>query len=454
MSKLLVINVVGLTPSLVGEHTPNIKRLAQEGELRPMQGTCPAVTTTAQTTMLTGKAPNDHGIVANGWFFRELSEVWLWRQSNRLVQAENVWEEAKRRDPSFTVANLFWWYNMATTADYSLTPRPLYLADGRKLPGVYGQPLDYRSRIEDALPTFPLFNFWGPMAGIESTRWITDASLLTMESVDPSLTLVYLPHLDYDLQRLGPDHPKIAQALQEVDAQAGRLIDAARATSREIVVVSEYGITPVTDAVHINRILNQAGFLQTTPVLDTDELDRWSSRAFAVADHQVAHVYVSDHNDIPSVKACLESVPGIAQVLERRDYAALGLDHPRSGELFCISEADSWFSYYFWIDDKRAPDYARCVDIHSKPGYDPVELFLNPELSFVKARVAGKLLRKKLGFRCVMDLIPLDTSLVQGSHGRLEAAPETGPLVISSLPIQNDKTAFGLADVHDLILSF
>jgi predicted AlkP superfamily pyrophosphatase or phosphodiesterase len=445
---------VGLTPSLVGDNTPNIQALVKEGELRALKGVCPSVTTTAQTTMLTGKAPSAHGIVANGWFFRELSEVWLWRQSNRLVQCENVWDEARRRDPSFTVANLFWWYNMATSADYSLTPRPLYLADGRKLPGVYGRPLDYRQRIESSLSTFPLFNFWGPMAGIKSTEWITDAALLTMENDDPTLTLVYLPHLDYDLQRLGPQHRDIPNALQEVDEQAGRLIDRARATGREILIVSEYGMSPVTDAVHINRVLNEAGFLETTPILDTDELDRWASRALAVADHQIAHVYVRNPADIPAVRACLEATPGIDRVMDRTEYSWLGLDHARSGELLCISDADRWFSYYFWLDDDRAPDYARCVDIHSKPGYDPVELFLNPELQLIKARVAAKLLRKKLGFRTVMDLIPLDTSLVRGSHGRIEASPAEGPLVISSKPIPNQDEGMGLADIRDLILSF
>ena len=452
MNKLLLIDIVGLTPSMIGPNTPHLKSLAEEGSMTPMAGAFPAVTCSAQSTMLTGAPPRDHGIVANGWMFRDLAEVWLWRQSNHLVGGEKLWDTARRHDARFTACNMFWWYNMHASVDYSLTPRPLYFADGRKAPGIYGRPLDFRRNIESKLPTFPLFQFWGPAAGIASTDWITDASILAMQEVDSTLTLVYLPHLDYDLQRFGPNHPKIAEEVRAVDACVGRLLDHARRSNRKVLVVSEYGITEVTGAVHINRVLRRAGLLEVTPMLDRELPDPGASAAFAVADHQVAHVYVKDADRLDEVRTLLENTSGIDRVLDRREQAELGVDHERSGELVAISDRDRWFTYYHWLDDDRAPDYARTVDIHSKPGYDPVELFLDPKKSAVKARIVWKLLRKKLGFRTLMDVISLDADLVSGSHGRLEDDPNEGPILMSSETLPGDRS-WAMTDVKDLALT-
>lgn len=438
MHPILVILAVGLTPALVGEHTPNLKRLAARGGLRPLRTITPAVTCSVQSTLLTGLMPSQHGIVANGWYFRELSEIWLWRQSNRLVGGEKLWEKARALNPAFTCANMFWWYNMYSSADWSATPRPMYPADGRKIPDHYAHPYALHHELDAKLGQFPLFKFWGPLTDISSSEWIARATQHVMETRNPTLTLSYLPHLDYNLQRLGPDlgHPRIQQDLKEIDAVCGSLVDFAAASGREVIVVSEYGITPVTDAVHINRALRKAGLIKVRPEeFGREVLDAGASAAFAVADHQIAHVYVNDRSRISEVRALIESLDGVERVLDESGKRAIGLDHERSGELVAISNADRWFSYYYWLDDRVAPDFARTVDIHRKPGYDPVELFIDPQITFPMLATGWRLAKRKLGLRTLLDVISLgDTPLVKGSHGRVTDDPGHGPLVISSRP--------------------
>jgi predicted AlkP superfamily pyrophosphatase or phosphodiesterase len=452
MHPTLVLNVVGLTPELVGPHTPELARFRDAHAARPLGTVTPAVTCSAQATFLTGLLPREHGIVGNGWYFRDLSQIFFWRQSNALVHGDKVWDEAKRRDPSFRAAKLFWWYNMYSSADVSLTPRPMYTADGRKLPDVYGEPPELRDELQAALGTFPLFDFWGPRAGIASSRWIARATARVVESKSPTLTLTYLPHLDYDLQRFGPGDPRVDAALRDVDALCGELFELARRRSMRVVVLSEYGITKVSGAVHPNRVLREAGLLRVREELGREQLDPGASEAFAVADHQLAHVYVRESARLPEVRALFENLRGVEQVLGREEQRAIGLDHDRSGELVLISSAEHWFSYYFWLDDARAPDYARTVDIHAKPGYDPVELFLDPALTFPALTVGSKLVRRKLGFRTLLDVIPLDASLVRGSHGRPTDRAEQGPLFMSSAPELLPEGTVAATDVKALLL--
>jgi predicted AlkP superfamily pyrophosphatase or phosphodiesterase len=449
MRRTLVLDVVGLTPELVGDHTPALAALAKQGALRPLHTVLPAVTCSVQSTFTTGLAPGGHGCVGNGWYFRDLAEIGFWKQSNHLVAGEKLWEAARARDPAFTCAKLFWWFNMYSTADVSVTPRPMYPADGRKLPDLYTQPPELRDTLQAQLGQFPLFDFWGPRAGITSSKWITACAVDIWRTRQPTLALVYLPHLDYDLQRQGPYGPGIPTALREIDALCGDLIEVARKDGARVLVVSEYGITKVDGAVHINRVLRDAGLLAVRVEQGRELLDAGASRAFAVADHQVAHVYVRGV-PVAEVKALLEGVPGIERVLDADGKRGEQLDHPRAGELVAITTADKWFSYYYWLDDDRAPDFARTVEIHRKPGYDPVELFLDPSLVAPHVTVAWKLARRKLGFRTLLDVIPLDTSLVKGSHGRITDRPEHGPLVISSEPLPDG--AIHAADIKQLVL--
>jgi predicted AlkP superfamily pyrophosphatase or phosphodiesterase len=432
MHPVIVLLVVGLTPAHLGPHTPRLSALARAGAARPLVTVTPAVTCAVQATFMTGKLPREHGIVANGWLFRDLMEVWLWRQSNRLVDGEKIWEAGKRRDPAFTTANLFWWYNMGATHDIGVTPRPIYKSDGRKLPDCYTQPLELRDELTRELGAFPLFQFWGPGTSIVSSRWIADAALHVRRTRSPTLTLVYLPHLDYDLQRFGPDDPRVAKSLAEIDAIAGDLIADAERDGARIIVLSEYGISPVSTPIHVNRALREAGLLSVRVEDGGELLDVPQSRAFAVADHQIAHVYVAEAGLVGEVKRIISALPGVEHVLDRSEQAAFGLDHPRSGELVALARHDAWFTYYYWLDDRRAPDFAHLVEIHRKPGYDPVELFLDPAIRSPKLAIGWRLARRALGFRTLMDVIPLDANLVKGSHGRVGNDEKVGPLFISS----------------------
>jgi predicted AlkP superfamily pyrophosphatase or phosphodiesterase len=432
LQPVVVLNVVGLAVRFIGEHTPNLKRLADRGAMRPLATALPAVTCTAQTSLLTGAAPREHGIVANGWYFRDLAEIMFWRQSNHLVTGEYVWDAARRRDPSFTAANMFWWYNMYSSADWGVTPRPMYPADGRKIPDCYAAPAKLRDELTERFGRFPLFTFWGPATDISSSRWIADATLYVRATRKPTFTVCYLPHLDYNLQRLGPDHPAIAKDLADIDAICGELIEDAERSGAHVIVVSEYGIVPVDRPVHINRALRQAGLIQVREEMGRELLDAGASQAFAVADHQVAHVYVRSPERIPEVKALLEGLDGVERVLDEDGKREVGLDHPRSGELVAVSRTNAWFTYYYWLDDARAPDFARTVEIHRKPGFDPVELFVDPAFRWPKGAVGWRLAKRKLGFRALLDVIPLDATLVKGSHGRLTDRAEDGPVIIGS----------------------
>jgi predicted AlkP superfamily pyrophosphatase or phosphodiesterase len=453
MHPTLALLVVGLTPAYLGPHTPRLSALARAGAMRPLTTVTPAVTCTVQATFMTGGLPRDHGIVANGWLFRDLMEVWLWRQSNRLVGGEKIWEAARRRDPGFTCANMFWWYNMAASHDVGVTPRPIYKSDGRKLPDCYTQPLELREELTQALGPFPLFHFWGPATSITASRWIADAALHVRRTRSPTLTLVYLPHLDYDLQRFGPDDPRIAASLAAVDAVAGDLIADAERDGARVIVLSEYGITAVSTPIHINRALRAAGLLRVRIEDGGELLDIAQSAAFALADHQIAHLYVSDAGLIGEVRAIVSALPGVEYVLDRAEQRAFGLDHPRSGELVALARADAWFTYYYWLDDRVAPDFARLVEIHRKPGYDPVELFLDPSIRVPKLALGWRLAKRALGFRALMDVIPLDAGLVKGSHGRLTGEPDAGPLFISSEPRLLPDGPVSATSVKDAILA-
>ena len=438
MKRLAVLNVVGLSESLLGPATPRLNAFRAAGSFARIRPAMPAVTCTAQSDYLTGRQPRDHGIVANGWYDRDLAEVHFWKQSNHLVQAPKIWDTLRAELPGFTCAQLFWWFNMYSTVNFSITPRPMYPADGRKVFDIHAWPYDLRREIKRDLGEFPFFGFWGPAAGAHTfqgapdaaTRWIAEAAKWVERRHAPTLNLVYLPHLDYNLQRFGPGHPEILRDLKRIDAVVGDLLEFFARQDVNVLVLSEYGISSVNQPVHLNRIFRKQGWLTVKEELGLELLDAGGSRAFAVADHQIAHVYVNDHALLNSVRALLEGTHGVAQVWGGDGKRAVGLDHPRTGDLVAVAAPQSWFTYYYWLDDRRAPDFARTVDIHRKPGYDPVELFFDPSLRAPKLRVAWRLLQKRLGFRMLMDIVPIDAKLVRGSHGALPTDRAEYPIAI------------------------
>jgi predicted AlkP superfamily pyrophosphatase or phosphodiesterase len=443
MNKTVVIDIVGLSSSLIGEHTPFLKKYLEGKSPVTINPMLPAVTTSVQSTYITGELPDEHGIVGNGWYDRLDCEVKFWKQSNKLVLAEKIWERAKKADQSFTFSNMFWWYNMYSSADYAVTPRPNYLADGRKLPDCYSTPAGLRDELQKELGQFPLFQFWGPGANIKSTQWIADASIITDRKFDPTLTLIYLPHLDYCLQKFGQDFSKVSKDLSEIDGVVEQLVTHYKAQNARIILLSEYGITNVSNPVSINRVLREHGLLQIRVERGLELLDAGASRAFAVADHQIAHIYINDPSVASKVRGIVEKIPGVELVLDRSEQVRYGIHHERAGDLVLMADERSWFTYYFWLDDKKAPDYARAVDIHKKPGYDPVEMFMTSKL-----RAGYKLLRKKAGLRYVMDVIPLDPTLIKGSHGRIGTEKQFHPVFVGEGIIQKQLNA---TDVYGLI---
>lgn len=495
MNRLAVINVVGLTEALIGEHTPHIVEFRRRGALAQIAPAFPAVTCTAQSNYLTGKLPAQHGIVGNGWYHRELSEIQFWKQSNHLVQSPKIWDELRKQSEivnrKSSIVNLFWWFNMYSTADYSITPRPMYPADGRKVFDIYSWPYSIRTEIKRDLGEFPFFGFWGPAAGIKTppgaadcaTRWIAESAKWIETKYQPTLNLVYLPHLDYNLQRHGPyatargcpqpQHPQtdgraagegtrapqinpaIVPDLQAIDAIVGDLIDFFSKSGVQVVLLSEYGITNVDTPVHLNRIFRQQGWLTVKDELGREILDAGASRVFAVADHQVAHIYLNPDVESgleKSVRAVLEKTPDVGEVLGKAEKATAGIDHPRAGNLMAVAKENAWFTYYYWLADARAPDLARTVDIHRKPGFDPVELFLDPTVPLPKLKIAWRLLQKRLGFRMLMDVVPLDATLVKGSHGRRPADKKDWPVFITDQPGILDTKEIQSTDVFQILL--
>jgi predicted AlkP superfamily pyrophosphatase or phosphodiesterase len=501
MNRLAVINVVGLTESLIGEHTPRIAEFRKRGALAHIVPAFPAVTCTAQSNYLTGKPPSQHGIVGNGWYHRELAEIQFWKQSNHLVQSPKIWDELRKQSEivnrKSSIANCFWWFNMYSTVDYSLTPRPMYPADGRKVFDVYSWPYSIRPEIKRELGEFPFFGFWGPAAGVDTpqgradavSRWIAGAAKWTENKYLPSLNLIYLPHLDYNLQRHGPFvvgdevtslksnaecgarsaeckskpphvgsykiNSAIHRDLHEIDDIVGDLIDFFGKRGVQVVLLSEYGITNVDKAVHLNRLFRERGWLAVKDELGLEILDAGASKVFAVADHQVAHIYLDPDAESgleKSVRELLEQTDGVESVLGRTEKIAAGIDHPRAGDLLAVAKENAWFTYYYWLDDARAPDFARTVDIHRKPGYDPVELFLDPNIPLPKLKIAWRLLQKKLGFRMLMDLVPLDATLVKGSHGRRPADKKDWPVFISGRPETSGVKLIESTDVFRILL--
>jgi len=397
LKRVVVIDIPGLVPAHVGEKTPALAGLAVQGIQGALRPVFPAVTCPMQATFTTGVAPAEHGIVANGFYDRIARKVSFWDQPAGLVQVPRIWERLKARIPGAKTAVLFFQQTMFTEADVVLSPAPIHLETGM-IPWVYSRPVGWYESLVPEIGPFHLMHYWGPFASLESSAWIVKAALKTLERVAPALTWVYLPHLDYNSQRFGPDAPQVVEDVSRVDGLVGEMVEGVNqlAWGKEVtwVVVSEYALQPVQGAVWINRILREQGWLAVREIEGKEYLDLEYSKAFAMVDHQFAHVFVQ-RGYVEAVRQLLMNVDGVDKVWTREEQKRYGVAHERSGELIAISRRDRWFAYYWWQDDAKAPPFARTVDIHRKPGYDPVELFLGPA-------TRG---------------IPLDPGLVRGSHG-------------------------------------
>ncbi len=428
MKRVAIINVVGLSQDLIGEHTPNISSFANS-TVHDYTPPLPAVTCTVQSSILTGSDPDDHGIVANGWHERVTKETSFWKQSNELVRGTKIWDTLKTTQPEATVANMFWWFNMYSSVDIAVTPRPQYRANGRKIPDIWTTPTHLRQTLQNKHGQFPLFKFWGPGAGIESSTWITNATLDVEHEFEPTLTFVYLPHLDYPLQRVGPEHKSIPKELRAIDAQVGKLLEAYDKSGVQCCIMSEYGIESATQPVHINKVLRESGYISIREEGGREYLDAGLSKAFAVPDHQIAHIYVREDVNVEPIVTLLKHEQGIEFVFTGDERGSL--NHERSGEIIAVASKGAWFTHDWWMQNQRAPDYQRTVDIHKKPGYDPRELHLASGWRGSKFRIAFLLLLKKCGYNKQLDVITLDAAKVKGTHGRTPEQGAPSPVFIT-----------------------
>jgi predicted AlkP superfamily pyrophosphatase or phosphodiesterase len=452
---LVLLNAVGLTSRLL-PYAPRIAALGKKNWLRTLVEQVPAVTCTAQATFLTGCTPECHGIVGNGWLWKDTGEIRFWQQSNRLIEAEPLYSTAQRlaeqQGKRFRSAKLFWWFNQGAAVDISVTPKPYYGADGNKVFGIWGTPQGLTDRLERSLGTFPFHTFWGPLAGLPCTQWIAQSAAEVLRSERPDLTLVYLPHLDYDPQRFGPDACDMPRLVGELDSSLEPLLQTAAELGARVWLLSEYGHVQVNRVIEPNRALRRAGLLVVRPGPFGETLDTFSSRAFAVCDHQLAHVYIRDPADRDGVRDLLGDLPGVGRVLVGDERSQIGLLHSRAGEMIALAKPDAWFAYPFWLDDRLAPDYARTVDIHRKPGYDPCELVIDPKLWWPKGRMGLRLIQKKLGFRTLFDVVPLDSALVRGSHGIPACDSAHRPILIGD-GVAPEKSEVPMTAVRDLLLA-
>lgn len=471
------------------ETTPRIHAFLNSSgaKLKDIEPAFPAVTCTAQASYLTGLPPGQHGAIANGWFDRTYQEYRNWHQSSKLLMAPRVFTKIKELDPTATVFMNCWWFCMYDPdVDYAVTPRPQYLADGGKLPDCYTKPTDLRDELQKKLGKFPLHKFWGPTTSVSSSRWIADASIavdqvgpslkdcvfslhlahrdlvsLGLQKYDPTISLIYLPHMDYGLQKFGPDHPtEIPSDLKQIDAVVGDLIDYYQSRNARVILLSEYGIAEASNPIHINRVLREHGYIVTRRENYGETLDCGASPAFALADHQVAHVYVAKEADIPVVKELLEQIEGVEVALTAKEQGE-SYNPQRSGELLAVAKEGYWFTYYYWPESearRSAPDFAYTVAIHRKPGYDPAEMFFRfpnaPNFLGFLWLIFKFFLVYILHIRTTVDGTPLDAGakLIRGSHGRsgpVSVDPKYRPIVIAEKGLGTGSTikAVGVYDV-------
>ncbi len=397
---IIILDIVGLESNHLNSNLiPNIAGLANEGVTFKMEPVFPAVTCTVQASLLSGHYPNQHGIISNGLYDKANYAVSFWEQSNSLIQAERIWDIAKRQNnSSFKTAVLFGQNTMYSKSDIVITPRPLHMEDGIVM-WCYSKPVGYYETLKRKYGEFNLATYWGPLASYKSSNWIIQAACDTLENERPNLMFSYIPHIDYSAQRFGKNSKEVREDLKRADELVGgvmqKTIDLGIKDDTQFVIFSEYGFNDVLYHIPLNRKLRDAGLLAVRTINDKEYIDFEFSKAFAMVDHQIAHVYIKDVS-AEQIKIVLEKIDGVDRVLSVEDMKTLKINHERTGDLIAVANKDAWFSYYWWYENEKAPNFARAVDIHRKPGYDPAELFIDQNTKS----------------------IPLNPNRIRASHGR------------------------------------
>jgi predicted AlkP superfamily pyrophosphatase or phosphodiesterase len=448
--KLLIVDVAALSPAEVGAHTPNLRALAAQGGMYPLREPFPSLTCPSHASLIHGAPPSAHGMIGNCLYSREYAKWFNWNRSSHLLAGTPLWEAARARDPSVRTANLFMRNCADSSCEIRVTERPVYWISGHKQFDFFAEPRPLHAELVQRFGPLPFQNFWGPFADIRSTHWIIGAAMHVMERSSPEIVLVYPPFLDYDGARFGPSSPRVAAALSALDAALVPLLSAARAQDRDVLIVSDYGFEDVDQPVHLNRVLRRAGFLNVEQAPNGDRVDAGTSRAFAVCDNQVAHVYVARSEDIGPVRALLEATPGVQDVLDSRAQAELGVAHPRSSELIATSSARAWFSYAYWFEPERMPDFADCVAVFDKIGTDTCELFLKPGVAG-KLHAAKRLAQLKLGLKVPFDIVDINESRVRGARRIARDDPQRGAVAISSWDLSPPQP-LAMEHLKDLVL--
>lgn len=437
--KLIFVSVPGLRPVDVADPavTPNLCKLSDAGGWAASRPSFPAVTSSVQANMFTGQHPDRHGVIANGFYHRDRREVVFWVAFNDILEAPQLWTSLHANTPPITTALLCGQNIKRAAADYIITPAPIHQPDGTEKPWCYDKPEGLYERMMADLGGFPLHRYWGPMAGLPSSQWIVDAATWLLREEGPDFCHVYIPHLDYAAQKVGPNAKEAAEALREFDGLFGTFVEQVRALpdgeNVEWIVAGEYAMTHVDMPLYPNRILREEAFLEVRQDDDGGErIDFQNSSAFAMVDHQFAHVFVQDPGKVRAVADCFQHQNGIDAVLVGEQRCEVHMDHPRSGEIILIARDHAWFAYYYWLADETAPGFARTVDIHRKPGYDPVELFFEP----------------------TTKSIPLDATLVKGSHGVPPTRHEHETVVLASDPklLEGRSDPVSDTELHAMIL--
>ncbi len=394
----------------------------------------PAVTMPVQATYTTGVDASAHGMIANGlpaWRLPEIhgnldlanyadyrANVSFWEQSTKLLTASRSWGAQGRSS-----AMLFVQSSMGGAADVVVTPKPEHMPDGKVIPSCWTNPSDLHERLLEQLGPFPLHHYWGPMAGMKSSEWIAACARLVWEWHPVDLQWTYIPQLDYDLQRHGPDAQVCVDALAEVLGVLSPLVERISADGGRLVVLSEYGMTGVSRSAAPNVLLREAGLIELN---EKREVDYEKSGAFAMCDHQVAHVYCRDEAAVGRAEEALSGIDVVAGMYRGKDRAAVGLDCDRAGELVLFSHEDGWFEYRWWEDFDEAPEFAWVVDIHRKPGYDPLEMFADMKTRRILADQSG---------------------LIKGSHGALPSNRDDWPVLIGLEGVGDEVPATDIASL-------